>query len=164
MFLRCCSLECHIHWATKSKKNDDKYNTKARIVTVDNLGKSLGVQASGSTSKNWNYRAWFQLIRPTGSSVEIFVAAPYYELIYQENRNVTWRRRALFKYPNMVKLEQNPDHSARPLVVIWRSSPVAKSDSFSTIIALLPPCGLPPGPHFEADTSTSFWKRVELGF
>ena len=52
MFLRCCSLECHIHGATKSKKNDDKYNTKARYVTVDNLGKSLGVQASGSKSKN----------------------------------------------------------------------------------------------------------------
>ena len=48
-------------------------------------------------------------------------------LIYQESGNVTWRRRTQNKYPNMVKLEQNPGYSARPPVVIWRSLPVTKS-------------------------------------
>ena len=48
-------------------------------------------------------------------------------LIQQDNGNLTWRRRAQCKYPNMVKLEQNPDYSARSPVVIWRSRPIAKS-------------------------------------
>ena len=30
-----------------------------------------------------------------------------------------WRRRAQYKYPNMVKLEHNPDYSMHPLVVIF---------------------------------------------
>ena len=37
------------------------------------------------------------------------------------------QRCAQRKYPNMFKLEQNPDYSERPPVVIWRSRPVAKS-------------------------------------
>ena len=34
---------------------------------------------------------------------------------------------ALYKYPNMVKVEQNPDHSTCPLIAIRCSCPVAKS-------------------------------------
>lgn len=33
---------------------------------------------------------------------------------------------ALFKYPYMVKLEQNPAYSVRSPVVVWRSCPVGK--------------------------------------
>ena len=39
----------------------------------------------------------------------------------QENGNVTWRRRVQCKYPNMIKLEQNPYYYVCPLVVIFRS-------------------------------------------
>ena len=41
-------------------------------------------------------------------------------LIWQENGNITC------KYPNVVKLEQNPDYSAHPPVVIRRSRPEAR--------------------------------------
>ena len=36
------------------------------------------------------------------------------------------------KCSNMVNLEQNPDYSARPHVVIWHSRPVAKSATYWT--------------------------------
>ena len=38
--------------------------------------------------------------------------------IWQKNRSVSRQRRVQYKYPNKVKLQQNPDYSARPLVVI----------------------------------------------
>ena len=47
-------------------------------------------------------------------------------LIQQDNGNLTWRRHPQSKYPNLVKLGQNPDYSKRPHVVIRRSRPVAK--------------------------------------
>ena len=46
-------------------------------------------------------------------------------LILQDKGYIIWRMRAKYKYPDME--EENPDYSARPPVVIWRSHPVAKS-------------------------------------
>ena len=65
----------------------------------------------------WRGKAYFVNIDTNGTT----------SLIYQEKGNDTRRRRVQNKYPNMVKLEQNPGYSARPPVVIWRSRPVAKS-------------------------------------
>ena len=42
-------------------------------------------------------------------------------------RNASSERRAQYKYPNVVKLERNPNYSARPRVITWPSGPLAKS-------------------------------------
>ena len=43
---------------------------------------------------------------------------------WELDRRLTMTRAV--QIPNMVKIEQNPENSARPLVVIWRSRPVAE--------------------------------------
>lgn len=49
------------------------------------------------------------------------------ELSLQQDGDLTWERRVLYNYSNMVKLEQNLDYSVRPPVIIWSSRPFAKS-------------------------------------
>ena len=43
-----CGLERHKHGATESDEHNKENHTKASYVSVDDLGKSLGVQACGS--------------------------------------------------------------------------------------------------------------------
>ena len=73
----------------------------------------------------FRWRSRFRRRRVCLSSLKTWNAQ--IRLILQENRCVTWRRLSPYKYPNMVKLEQNPDYSGRPPVVIWRSRPVSES-------------------------------------
>ena len=51
----------------------------------------------------------------------------FWEQVRPNWADLARQRWAQRKYPNMFKLEQNPDYSERPPVVIWRSRPVAKS-------------------------------------
>ena len=50
----------------------------------------------------------------------------FWERVRPNWADLARQRWAQRKYPNMFKLEQNPDYSERP-PVIWRSRPVAKS-------------------------------------
>ena len=51
----------------------------------------------------------------------------FWERVRPNWADLARQRWAQRKYPNMFKLEQNPDYSERPPVVIWRSRLVAKS-------------------------------------
>lgn len=49
--MRACGFQRHKHGATKSDEDDQKHHTETSHVTVDDLGKSLGIQTSSSRRK-----------------------------------------------------------------------------------------------------------------
>ena len=79
--------------------------------------------------KNWQI---MKIIPSKGFAMTAAVAIPLLKKLHplwiiRLNRNITWQYCKEYKYPNMVKLKQNPDYSAHPPVLKWRSRPVAKS-------------------------------------